>query len=184
MRGVEGKRNRTPPAKKEDLEIKGVMVTGREDRLLHQSDSPATPALPRTQPATADSGPTPPLLFSYPFSSCHSKRYSQLVKVHYTLSSWPEIYTPQRLHCAREGCNPLRLMTVHVSRQEPWIFWLCSMWINMTESYYGEVTFKAVILKSHVFAGKKKRRRRKVYFWRSSPSPPQGSADHKTLWNH
>lgn len=75
-----------------------------------------------TGPDSSNPAPPPHLLFSRPFRSCHSKCYSQLVKVHYTLSSWPEIYAPQRLHRAREGCNPLRLMTVHVSRQEAWIF--------------------------------------------------------------
>lgn len=83
----------------------------------------ATAAGARQRQACPTSTPAPPhFLFSYPFSSCHSKCYSQLVKVHYTLSSWPEIYAPRRLRRAREGCNPLRLMTVHVSRQEAWIF--------------------------------------------------------------
>lgn len=82
----------------------------------------AAPWRPQRQPCpTSETAPSH-FLFSYPFSSCHSKCYSQLVKVHYTLSSWPEIYAPQRLRRAREGCNPLRLMTVHVSRQEAWIF--------------------------------------------------------------
>ena len=55
-------------------------------------------------------------LFSHPFSSCHWKCYRQLVKVHYTLSSWPEIYTPQCFcRTAEEECNPLRTMTVGVS---------------------------------------------------------------------
>lgn len=54
-------------------------------------------------------------LFSHPFSSCHGKCYRQLVKVHYTLSSWPETYIPQCSYRTGEECNSLKMMTVHVS---------------------------------------------------------------------
>lgn len=58
-------------------------------------------------------------LFSHPFSFFHWKCYRQLVKVHYTLSSWPEIYTPQCFcHARDEECNSLRMTTVHVSLQK------------------------------------------------------------------
>lgn len=81
---------------------------------------------PSSAEATLNIPHLPPIvsLFSHPFSSCHSKCYSQLVKVHYTLSSRPEIYTP-RCFCrtGEEGCNPLRLMEVHVSWQKWWILW-------------------------------------------------------------
>lgn len=79
-------------------------------------------------------------LFSHPFSSCHSKCYSQLVKVHYTLSSWPEIYTLQCLcYAGEEGCNPFRLMTVHAS----WWKW----WIYNIEYIYTELTWSSCGLK-------------------------------------
>lgn len=149
---------------KEEFGNKGFTVTGWEECLSHLYDSPATPAVEdaANTPSRSYSKYTPPpsttapiaFLFSHPFSSCHSKCYSQLVKVHYTLSSWPEIYTPQHLCRAGEGCNPLRLMTVHVSWRKWWIFWLSSMWINMIEYYYTELTLRAVILKSDVFAEK------------------------------
>lgn len=78
-------------------------------------------------------------LFPHPFSRCHSKRYSQLVMVHYTLSSWPEIYTPQCLsHAGEEGCNPCRLVTVHVSWWKCWITWIFSVWIYNIQYYHAE----------------------------------------------
>lgn len=89
---------------------------------------------------------TPPIasLFSHRFSSHHSKCYSQLVKVHYTLSSWPEIYTPQCLcRSGEEGCNPLRLMTVHVSWWKWWILWFLSMWIYIIRYYCTELTWNS-----------------------------------------
>lgn len=50
------------------------------------------------------------------------------------------------------------------------------MWINMTESYYGEVTFKAVIFKSHVLAGKKKKKERPLLT--QQPFTPAAEALH------
>lgn len=135
-------------AKKKDLEIKVSQWQDRRNVSSTKCDSPATPASRSYSKYTPLRFTAPPMafLFSHPFSSCHSKCHSQLVKVHYTLSSWPEIYTLQCLCGAGEGCNPLRLMTVHVSWWKWWIFWLL-LWINMIEYHYTELTLEAVILK-------------------------------------
>lgn len=139
---------------------------GRRQRfLIYQCDSPATQARQRMHPkllqqtrSHSEYTPIPSTTspraspFPLPFSSCHSNWHSQLVKVHYTLSYWPEIYIPQCLCHKGGGCNPLRLMTVRASWQKYLIVWLFSAWINMIEYYYAELTLIAVILKSDVFA--------------------------------
>lgn len=136
MRRVGGKRRWQRRDKKEDLErMASQWQDGRNvfspthpptwfsSHSSSVEDAANTPSSPE---ATLNTPHLPPIvsLFSHPFSSCHSKCYSQLVKVHFTLSSWPEIYTPQCLRRAgEEGCNLLRLMTVHASRRKWWILW-------------------------------------------------------------
>lgn len=79
-----------------------------------------TPALSTTAPIVS--------LFSHPFSSRHCKCYRQLVKVHYTFSSWPKIYTSQcHCHAGEEERNSLRMMTVNVSWLKWWILRFFSM---------------------------------------------------------
>lgn len=164
MRRVGAKRGQIWRDKKEDLEIKPLLwqdgrnVLSRtypptwfsshfdsvEDAAKHaQQSTSSTVRTPQPQPPPYSTTGLVAFLFSHPFISCHSKCYSQLVKVHYTLSSWPEIYTPQCLRRVEEGCNPLTLMTVHVSWWNWWILWFFSMWIYIIEYYCTKLTLSS-----------------------------------------